>query len=211
MQRPQFNIIIKSEAGIGYVAILVLLAILSTMGLAFMYKVGIMSSVTLNRRTSMQAHYLAESAANHALWRLLNDPGFTPESDKYYMHSLGDGRYGFKVRKPTETTFATVATVGAIGDSVVNQSYVQYIIPSNVFTAYARTTTPTIQYRRLIGANWTDPADTPDIPMPTVYWVEMEGCPVRKEIIMGSIDGPDDINLVVWDGTSWGNSHAFSQ
>ena len=94
MERPRFNIIIKSDAGIGYVAILVLLAILSTMGLAFIYKVGLMSSVTLNRRTSMQAHYLAESAANHALWHLLNDPGFAPESDKYYMHSLGDGRYG---------------------------------------------------------------------------------------------------------------------
>ena len=92
-------------------AILVLLAILSTMGLAFVYKVGTMSSVTLNRRTSMQAHYLAESAANHALWNLLNNPEFAPASDSYYMHSLGDGRYGYKVRKPTETTFATVATI----------------------------------------------------------------------------------------------------
>ncbi len=211
MQRPQFNILIKSQAGIGYMAILVLLAILSTMGLAFIYKVGLMSSVTLNRRTSMQAHYLAESAANHALWLMLNDPGFTPESDKYYMHSLGDGRYGYNVRMPTETTFATVATVGAMGDIATQQSYVQYIIPSNVLSAYARTMTPTIQYRRLIGAHWTDPADTPNIPIPTVYWVEMEGCPVRKEIIMGSIDGPDDINLVVWDGTSWGNPHTFGQ
>ena len=160
MERPQFNKIIKSDAGIGYVAILVLLAILSTMGLTFMYKVGIMSSVTLNRRTSMQTHYLAESAANHALWRLLNDPGFTPESDKYYMHSLGDGRYGFKVRKPTETTFATVATVGAMGDNVVNQSYVQYIIPSNVFTVYGNSRIQIPKYRRLIGAQWTDPGDT---------------------------------------------------
>jgi hypothetical protein len=193
------------------VAILVLLAILSTMGLAFIYKVGLMSSVTLNRRTSMQAHYLAESAANHALWCMLNDPEFAPEFNKYYMHSLGDRRYGYKVRMPTETTFATVATVGAMGDIATQQSYVQYIIPSNVLTAYARKTTPTIQYRRLIGAHWTDPADTPNIPIPTVYWVEMEGCPVRKEIIMGSIDGPDDINFVVWDGTSWGNPHAFGQ
>ncbi|MGD8961132.1 MAG: hypothetical protein PVH43_01385 [Desulfobacterales bacterium] len=211
MHRRQFNIIIKSQAGLGYVAILMLLAVLSTMGLAFIYKVGLMSSITLNRRTSMQAHYLAESAANHALWHMLNDPEFAPASDKYYMHSLGDGRYGYKVRMPTETTFATVATVGAMGDIVTQQSYVQYIIPSNVLTAYARTTTPTIQYRRLIGAHWTDPADTPDIPVPAVYWVDMEGCPVRKEIIMGSIDGPDDINLVVWDGASWGNPHTFGQ
>jgi hypothetical protein len=98
LQRSQFNILITSQAGLGYVAILVLLAILSTMGLAFIYKVGLMSSVTLNRRTSMQVHYLAESAANHALWNLLNNPEFAPESDKYYMHSLANGRYGYNVR-----------------------------------------------------------------------------------------------------------------
>jgi hypothetical protein len=37
--------------------------------IADIYKVGLMSSITLNRRTSMQAHYLAKSAANHALWQ----------------------------------------------------------------------------------------------------------------------------------------------
>jgi hypothetical protein len=200
----------SSQSGMAYMAILVLLAILSTLAFSFLFKTGTQTQATQTRGQSMQAHYLAESAANHALWGLLNQPGFAPASDVYYMHSLGNGRYGYKVRKPTETTFATVATVGAVGDNVVNQSYVQYIIPSNVLTAYARTTIPHVQYRRLIGANWTNPADTPDIPVSTVYWVEMEGCPVRKEIIMGTIDGQDDINLAVWDGTSWGNPHVFS-
>jgi hypothetical protein len=210
LERPQFNIIIKSDAGIGYVAILVLLAILSTMGLTFIYKVGIMSSVTLNRRTSMQAHYLAESAANHALWRLLNDPGFTPESDKYYMHSLGDGRFGFKVRKPTETTFATVATVGAIGDIATQQSYVQYIIPSNVFTVYGNSTSQYARSRRLIGAQWTDPYNIPTGGAPMIHWAELEGCPTRKELVGGVIDSNDDITLIVWDGTAWDNQKIFS-
>jgi hypothetical protein len=210
LERPQFNKIIKSDAGIGYVAILVLLAILSTMGLAFMYKVGLMSSVTLNRRTSMQTHYLAESAANHALWRLLNDPGFTPESDKYYMHSLGDGRYGFKVRKPTGTTFATVATVGAMGDIATQQSYVQYIIPSNVFTVYGNSTNQNARYRRLIGAQWTDPKNIPTGAAPMIHWAELEGCPTRKELIGGVIDSNDDIQMTVWDGTAWGNQLALT-
>ncbi len=210
MQRPQFNIVIKSQAGLGYVAILVLLAILSTMGLAFIYKVGLMSSITLNRRTSMQSHYLAESAANHALWNLLNNPEFAPESDKYYMHSLGDGRYGYKVRKPTETTFATAATVGAMGDIVTQQSYVQYIIPSNVFTAYGSSANPLPRYRRLIGAQWTDPGDISTGGSPAISWAELEGCPIRKEIVGGMLDSNDDINLAVWDGTSWGNSHTFT-
>ncbi|MGD8992591.1 MAG: hypothetical protein PVI00_14135, partial [Desulfobacterales bacterium] len=210
MQRSQINMLMKSQSGLGYVAILVLLAILSTMGLTFVYKVGLMSSITLNRKTSMQAHYLAESAANHALWRILNDPVFAPEPDKYYMHSLGDGRYGYKVRMPTETTFATVATVGAMRDIVAQQSYVQYIIPSNVFTAYGSSTNSLPRYRRLIGAQWTDPADIPTGATPSVHWTELEGCPIRKEIVAGVLDSNDDIKLAVWDGTSWGNSHTLT-
>jgi hypothetical protein len=192
------------------VAILVLLAITSTLALTFIFKVHTQTAATMTRGNSMQAHYLAESAANHALWRILNEPGFSPAAASYNMHSLGNGRYGYKVHMPTETTFGTVATVGAVGNNVVEQGYVQYVF-SNVLTAYARTTTPLVQYRRLIGADWSDPADTPDVPVPTLYWVELEGCPIRKEIIMGTIDGLDDINLAVWDGLSWGNPHVFSQ
>ena len=42
----------------------------------------------------------------------------------YTMHGLADGRYGYKVRQPTPTTIATIATVGATGKSAVRQSYV---------------------------------------------------------------------------------------
>ena len=61
------------QSGMAYVAILILLAILSTLGFAFLFKVGTLTSATETRGTSMQAHYLAEAAANHAMWRLLND------------------------------------------------------------------------------------------------------------------------------------------
>lgn len=201
--------LIKSEVGIGYVAILMLLAILSAMGLAFMSKVGVMSSMTLSRRTSMQTRYLAESAANHAVWRLLNEPGFNPAPDTYYMHAFANGRYGYKVRKPTETTFATVATVGAIEDSVVNQSYVQYIIPSNILTAYGSSTNPLPKYRRLIGAQWTDPGDLLIGGADTIYWLELEGCPIRKELVAGIIDGVDEVKVAVYNGRTWGNAELF--
>ena len=158
----------------------------------------------------MQAHYLAEAAANHALWRLLNDPGFTVTSDTYYMHSLGGGRYGYKVRKPTPTTFGTVATVGAVGDITTQQSYVQYIIPSNVHTAYGDSISTLPQHRRLIGASWGDPDDIPEGNINAIHWVELEGCPTRTELVGGVIDSNDDIKLAVWDGTSWGNSHTFT-
>jgi hypothetical protein len=293
----------RSESGMAYVAILILLAILSTLGFAFLFKVGTLTSATETRGTSMQAHYLAEAAANHAMWRLLHESAFTSafrvshddddaeeeddgdmklDADKmelgkrrfvgvrflnvtipqgakivnahvtfeasddddhdvnltifgqdsnnaarfddddddisdrsktaasiswdivtkwkknniyktpvlssviqeivdrpgwssgnalavlfrsdvfgekrrvrshdqsaskapvlhvgygdaisaagnlYYMHSFASGRYGYKIRYHTDTTFATIATVGAMGDNVVHQSYVLYVIP----------------------------------------------------------------------------------
>ena len=51
------------------------------------------------------------------------------DEDTYYMHSLAGGRYGYKIRDHTDTTFATIATVGAIDDVEVQQSYVQYVLP----------------------------------------------------------------------------------
>jgi hypothetical protein len=204
---------IRSEAGIGYVAILVLLAVLSTLSLAFIQKVGMQQSVVMNQKPGMQAHYLAESGANHALWRLLNEPGFPASETVYYMHSLANGRYGYKVRKPTLTTFATVATVGAVGNVITEQSYVQYLRPYNILTGYSTQAGPIPKHRRLIGASWSEnAADTVSIGPDSARWIVLRGCPVttRTEIIMGTIDGDKDINLAVWDGTSWGNLTEFA-
>jgi hypothetical protein len=199
----------RKEAGLTYAFILFLMAIMSSLGLSFIFMVGAKTSATMNRSISIQAQYLAESAANHAMWRLLNEPGFPAAENVYYMHSLGKGRYGYKVRKPTPTTFATVATVGAAGEMVVKQSYVQYI-PSKIMTAYSREDHQIPKYRRLVGADWGDPADTVDIGSHPVHWVELEGCPIRNEIVMGTIDSTDDINLAIWNGITWGNQKEFT-
>ena len=119
----------NNEKGIVYIIILFLLIIISSLGLAFISKTSISTSVISKRSEAMQAQYLAESAANHALWRLLNDSDFHPHNDKYYMHSLAGGRYGYKVRMYTSTTFATIATVGVTANDVVYQSYVLYVKP----------------------------------------------------------------------------------
>ena len=103
----------RRRAGLAYIAILFLLVLLGTMGLAFINRVGIETTATAGRGQSLQAHYLAEAAALHAMWRLLNEPAFPADSTVYEMHSLGAGRYGYKVRRHTDTTFATIAAVGA--------------------------------------------------------------------------------------------------
>ena len=303
MARMHTNKHRDKQSGMAYVALLILLAILSALGFAFLFKVGTLTSATETRGTGMQANYLAETAANHAMWRLLNEatstverrvnhgdddaeeddagdirldfselelgrqvyvgvrflnvqipqgatitdarvefkatvdttdpthlqiqgedtdnaPRFmnvnnditdrpkttsvvmwnnipnwtedelyqTPDlisiiqeivdrpgwssgnamaiffrstdlnglrrafaydgilanapslhvqygdatiaaSNIYYMHSLAGGRYGYKIRRHTETTFATIATVGAVGENVVHQSYVLHVLP----------------------------------------------------------------------------------
>jgi hypothetical protein len=63
----------RSESGIGYVMVLLILVLMSSLSLAFLAKVGTETSATMKRGDGMQASYLAETAANHAMWRLLND------------------------------------------------------------------------------------------------------------------------------------------
>ena len=117
----------KKEAGLALIWVLMVLSVTSALSLAFLQKVSIGVATTGTRSDSIQAQYLAEAAANHAMWRLLNQDTFPAASDVYYMHSLGNGRYGYKVRRHTDTTFATIAVVGGVGDAVVQQSYVLYV------------------------------------------------------------------------------------
>jgi hypothetical protein len=119
----------EGRAGFSYVAVLLFVAVLSTLGLGFISRAGIGTAVVLKRTAEIEAEYLAEAAANHAMWMLLNDPTFPAAEDRYYMHSLGDGRYGYTVRRHTNSTFATVGTIGAVGESVVSRSYVLNVKP----------------------------------------------------------------------------------
>lgn len=113
--------------GFAYVTVLLFMAILVTLSLSFLSRAGIGTAATLNRGSAIQAEYLAEAAVNHAKWRLINEPGFPPAEDKYYMHDLSGGRYGYMARGQTDSTFATIAAVGAIGESVVRRSYVMHL------------------------------------------------------------------------------------
>ncbi len=187
-----------------------LLVVINALSLSFLQKTVIGTSAAVSRQSAMKTDYLARSAANHALWRLLNDPDFAPTSTDYDMHDFGDGRYGYKVRKPSLTQFGTVATVGAVGDTVSKQSYVQYLKPYNIITTYDRTSGSTPKYRQLYGAFWGDAADTINDGSAQAQWMVLKGCSQRKEIIMGTLDNDGDINFAVWDGETWSNLKEFT-
>jgi hypothetical protein len=121
--------LLTHRSGFAFVAVLLFVTVLSVLGLSFLSRSGIGTSAVLGRDVNMQAEYLAEAAANDAMWRLLNDPAFPAAEDRYYMSSLGAGRYGYMVRRHTGTTFATVSALGAVGDCVVTRSYVLDVRP----------------------------------------------------------------------------------
>jgi hypothetical protein len=110
--------------GFAYVTVLLLIAALVSLSLSFLSRAGIGTSATLDRGDAIRAEYLAEAAANHGMWRLINEPAFPAAVDKYYMHDLAGGRYGYMARRHTGTTFATIAAVGAVGETVARSSYV---------------------------------------------------------------------------------------
>ncbi len=199
----------RREKGLAYVAILILVAIMSTLGLSFLHMTVTGMRVALNRGEYIQADYLAETAVNHAMWRLLNEPGFPKKNDVYYMHSLGSDRYGYKVIRPTATTFAGIATVGAVGDNWVLQRNVPYIIPENVMTVYCDTNTWEHPYRRMVGASFDPPRPTFNIFINNVPWVELEGHPFSDEFVVALMDGANFVELGVWNGQSWGNLLTF--
>ena len=197
------------ERGVSYVMVLFTIAVLGTMSLSFILMTGLQRDVASNYADRAQAHYLARAGVNVGTWRMLSEPGFPDSEEVYYMHSLGGGEFGYKVERPTATTFATVETVGTFHESEVRRSYTQ-LFPSNITAAYGQFEDAIPDCRAMFGANWSNPAETVTTGAPEVYWLELAGCPVRKEIVMGTMDEENDINLAVWDGTSWGNSHVFS-
>jgi len=156
------------------VLVLAFLIILTVTSLAFLRKVTIGANATGTRIEAMKVHYLATSAANHAAWRLLNDPGFSAAENVYTMHDQGDGRYGYKVRRPTLTTFGTVATVGADGTAVNQQSYVHRLKPSNILSAYGQQFVATPKYTRHLGAAWSDVSDATGMGPNMVHWMELK-------------------------------------
>lgn len=201
-----------------YVMMLFLMIMLVALGLSFLLRVGVEASSTMSRASGMQAKYLAEAGANHAKWRLLNDGTFPADEDIYYMHSFGGGRYGYKVRRHTNTTFATIASIGVLGDDVVQQSYVLYVSPlatvGKLFLVYDTDinildTRP--RYRQFDGTSWLGESTTTDVGERNVSWVELAASPLptENEFVLGTLDAADDINLAVWSGTSWGNQMEF--
>ncbi len=123
-QQPHNPVSPPNREGFSYVAVLLLVVLMSAMGLSFIQEVSLEAAANQKRRDSIQAEYLARAAVNHAMYMLVTDTTFPKQADEYYMHTLDDGRYGYMVTRHTATTFATVATIGIYGNAVAKRCYV---------------------------------------------------------------------------------------
>lgn len=209
-------------SGFSYVAILVMTMILSVLALAFISRSGILSSATLGRRDRIQAEYLAEAGIQHGLWAIRNDAGSIKNDSTYYMHSLAGGRYGYKVRLPTSTTFATVTALGRYGDQVARASYVAFMglpgFSERLYTAYwsdylviggvAYAGNPGPKWREWVDSTWTEDAFAYADPVEAL-WVDIEGNPRSNEMVMGVQKSDGTIEVAVFDGAAWGNRMSF--
>lgn len=135
MANPSNNSRIRSDvgrngrSGFSYVAVLILVAVLSSVALSFINRVGVSASSSAHHFEQVQAEYYARAAANHAMWALLNYGTFPPDEDVYYIRDFEDGRYAYKTKRHTNDTFATVSAMGIVGETVAHASYVICIPP----------------------------------------------------------------------------------
>jgi len=138
---------------------------------------------------------------------------FPEAEDVYYLHDLAGGRYGYKVRPHTDTTFATIASVGALGEALSEQSHVLRILPptftSDVLSVYAPYSVRRSQYARLRDPDWTSIGGVMDT-YAWARWIELAGRPQGSEVLLGTVDDSSQSALAVWDGADWGSKIWFS-
>jgi len=200
-----------------YVAILFLLILVLTMSLTFLLQAGTEATATLARQEGLQAEYLAEAAAHHAVWRLVHDPDLpsfdeAEAQDSYQMYSLGDGRYGYNLRPPTADRLATIRTVGLAGNSLTRQAYLLGMTDEpfpRILTAYALAGNHTPRERAFSDPQWGASGDT-FTASNTPLWFRLAGSPHRREYIQATLNDNNHIQAAVRNEAGWSAPVLFS-
>ncbi|RZN39078.1 MAG: VWA domain-containing protein [Methanosarcinales archaeon] len=65
------------------------------------------------------------------------------------------------------------------------------------------------RYRHWEGGDWSDETSANNVGG-TIRWTVMQSCPTRNETIMGTLDTSKDLNVQIWDGSSWGAAQQFT-
>jgi len=196
-----------------YIAMLFLLLVVTTLGGSYLLRTSAARGSAGSRNTSMQVQFLAETAANHALWRLLNEEDWTPSQTTYIMHDmpgLAGARYGYKVRPHSATAYATVATVGAFAGQIARHSYVIAVKPPQqpagdifaVFQPLGGVQDTVTSFRKFTDTGWDLQQDVFDTSF-DVSWHMLATCLVKNESVLATLSADDSVRLAVFDGLEW--------
>ena len=197
--------------GFAYVAVLFLLVVVTTLGMTLLIRVAAQRAPFANRFAAMQAEYLSQAAVDHAAYLLTHDETFPADETVYTMHSLGAGRYGYKARRHSSTTYATVATVGVVENQVVRHSYVLYVVPppavpDGAFVVYDTNTIVQDRYpwlREHDGREWSVAEKMFNAGNRATNYMVVHGHPTRRELSVGAVQGTGGLKFEVWNGSVW--------
>jgi len=210
---------LADASGVSYVMVLFTIAVLGTVALSFVTMTGLETNVASNYANNMRAHYLARAGLNVGIWGVLNVPDFTNDYGERPIRYTFDGMpLYFMVKEANLNKSVYVGSYGNVGGAV--STFQHLTVPSSqapgdpvIYLAYdtaigSGDRTP--KYREFTNPGWGPEGNTVDVGNSTVRYLELEGSATGQEMVMGTIDQDDDLNVAVWDGMSWGNRMEFT-
>ena len=125
----------KSEKGMAYITVLVIIMILSALAISYSYMSGIEAKISYNKKDSDQAYYIAEAGLRKGIWRLLHDPDFkTNYNNVLFTENFGAGSYEYKVTKATYNPSVFVTSTGKVGNTNKVVKTHTYIVTIKIVT-----------------------------------------------------------------------------
>lgn len=80
---------------------------------------------------------------------------------------------------------------------------------STLATYYDSNSNSFPRYRQWEGSLWSNEASMNTVSS-GIKWIVMQSNPVRNEMILGTLDSDNDINIQIWDGSAWGTAQELS-
>lgn len=76
--------------------------------------------------------------------------------------------------------------------------------PTEAMIAYGEGTVQTPRYRIWDGSAWGGESSAQSVGG-TIQWTVLRAAPTRNEYVLGTQDATNDVNVQIWNGSSWGN------
>lgn len=122
----------KSEHGMAYITVLVIIMILSSLAISYSYMSAIEAEISYNKKDADQAYYIAEAGLRKGIWRLLHSPLFKDIYNNVLINeNFGAGTFGYMVTKANFNPSVLVTSNGAVGNTkrtVKTRTYIRIII-----------------------------------------------------------------------------------